>query len=119
MPVEVTHLHSSLEGVTPTEVPVLFGLIVSEVQTKLLYITASVLYKQVRWHDQSQYPEDTIKSFVGKSCMVLLCPPACLKDRRSKKRNKGLFAIRGLHTHTRAHAHNQHKDNTDPKTKTA
>ena len=44
MPVEVTHLHSSLEGVTPTEVLAVFRLIASEVQTELFQRTASTLY---------------------------------------------------------------------------
>ena len=32
------------------------------------------LQKQVRWDDQSQYPDVTIESFVGQSSMGLFCP---------------------------------------------
>ena len=37
------------------------------------------LQMQVRWDDQSQYPEVTIESFVGQSSMGLFCPP-CSSD---------------------------------------
>ena len=47
---------------------------------------------QVRWVDQTQYPEDTIESFVGQSSMGLLCPPADLKAENLCKQV--------VHTHT-------------------
>ena len=47
---------------------------------------------QVRWVDQTQYPEDTIESFVGQSSMGLLCPPATLETE-----NLGTQVV---HTHT-------------------
>ena len=49
-------------------------------------------FMQVRWVDQTQYPEDTIESFVGQSSMGLLCPPA---DLRTENLGKQV-----VHTHT-------------------
>ena len=52
---------------------------------------------QVRWVDQTQYPEDTIESFVGQSSMGLLCPPATLETE-----NLGTQVV---HTHTHTYIH--------------
>ena len=54
-------------------------------------------FMQVRWVDQTQYPEDTIESFVGQSSMGLLRPPAHAHEKTEKR---FLPWITGLYTHT-------------------
>ena len=81
---------------------------------------------QVRWDNQSQYPEVTIQvtieSFVGQSSIGLLCPSAaasttaqntclaktlslesgCTHTKNNKNRQRHTHTQRNTHTHTRA-----------------
>ena len=63
-------------------------------------LAANALYKQVRWDDQSQYPEVTIESFVGQSSMGLLCPPADFTAETSKPASLET-GVAHTHTHNR------------------
>ena len=53
--------------------------------------------QQVCEVDQAAYPEVTIESFVGRSSMGLLCPPAHGKRKQFKRI---IVTTRGAHTHT-------------------
>ena len=68
---------------------------------------------EVRWDDQSQYPEVTIESFAGQSSMSPLCPPSFSTKLavRSKVRDCHLYPntfsleSRCTYTHTHTHTH--------------
>ena len=98
MPVEVTHLHSSLEGATPTEVLSLFRLMVSEVQTRLSLRTAIYVHAGT----QVGVPTCITDALLASSLVPIQqasLEPLSWKIEKLEKRS---FAIRISHTQTHA-----------------
>ena len=54
---------------------------------------------QACWVDQTPYPQDTIKSFVGQSSTGLFCPPVIHLQLQLQTR-KNLLLPEMIHTHT-------------------
>ena len=109
MPVEVTHLHGSLEGVTPREVVLSLYLLSLKSAPWQLYMVDRVQSTlQVQEDDQSSLPP-MHPSFVASGRCI--GPDAPATERKNEGRRKlkmqmgPLCYQRVTHTHTRTHTH--------------
>ena len=118
MPVEVTHLHSSLEGVTPTEVVTGFYLLLCRAEVQALQLLSCICTSRyTRW--RPNLPDSLSTTvFIGQWMVEGSLDPCYFKWKEKRRNMRGLFVIRGIHTHTRTHTHTQKKKKNKTRTHT-